>query len=106
VADLPSKPSSAPDFIQSETTTTSIRVSLGQVIADGGSEIFSYHLQRTQTGGSTFFDVIGAEKNQTTARQFLVQNLEKGKAYRFRYRVVNLIGASPWSDESYLTPAT
>lgn len=39
---------------------------------------------------------------QTT---YLVQNLTKSYSYRFRYRVVNAIGSSDWSPESYMYPA-
>lgn len=43
-ADEPNAPVNAPGFIQAETNTTSIRVSLEKVTEDGGSPILSYHL--------------------------------------------------------------
>jgi len=43
-ADLPETPMIAPTFIQSETNTTSIRVVMAEVIANGGNDIISYHL--------------------------------------------------------------
>lgn len=60
IADVPSQPLSAPSFIAEETTTDSIRVTIGEVTTTGGSDIISYQLQRTETGGSSFFDVIGS----------------------------------------------
>ena len=32
---------------------------MDKVTENGGAVIYSYHLQRTETGGSTFFDVVG-----------------------------------------------
>jgi len=60
VADIPATPSNAPSFDPAETNTTSIRVTIDKVVDDGGSPILSYHIQRTEPGGSIFFDVIGS----------------------------------------------
>jgi predicted phage tail protein len=105
IADVPAQPASAPGFVADETTSDSIRVTLQEVTTTGGSDIISYQLQRTETGGSTFFDVVGSVQNQTIYTQHQVEGLEKGAAYRFRYRALNRIGAGAWSAESYLTPA-
>lgn len=102
---MPEAPSTAPTFLDSETNTTTIRVLLDQVTEDGGSAITSYHLQRTEPGGSVFFDVIGSTQNQSLSQDIQVEGLQKRKGYRFRYRVYNKIGVSAWSPESYLVPA-
>ena len=34
-----------------------------------------------------------------------VNNLEKRRPYRFRYRAVNEVGPSEWSPEAFLVPA-
>jgi hypothetical protein len=60
VADAPDTPLNAPSFDVAETNTTSLRVTIEQVANSGGSQVLSYHLQRTETGGSVFFDVDGA----------------------------------------------
>ena len=62
-------------------------------------------MQRTEAGGSVFFDVTGGIGNYNLNAEVMVQELEKRKAYRFRYRVINEIGPSEWSPESFLTPA-
>ena len=77
VADLPDTPANAPSFSISETDTDSIRVEMEQITADGGNAINSYHLQRTEPGGSVFFDVIGSESNKTVDSEVLVRNLDK-----------------------------
>lgn len=63
IADVPATPTVAPDFNAEETTTDSIRVVMASVPDDGGSPVISYHLQRTESGGSAFFDVTGEEGN-------------------------------------------
>ena len=76
------------------------------IIADnGGSQILSYHLQRTETGGSKYYDVVGESGNENLNTEVQVEGLIKRKSYRFRYRVANLVGYSDWSPESFLTPA-
>jgi hypothetical protein len=42
VADLPTAPANAPGFISTETNTTSIRVVMDTITADGGTPITSY----------------------------------------------------------------
>jgi hypothetical protein len=76
-----------------------------QVLLDGGSAIISYNLQRTEPGGSVWFNVIGSKANRTTNTQYELNNLYKRSGYRFRYRVENKVGYSDWSPEVYLTPA-
>ena len=78
---------------------------MDQLDDDGGSPILSYQLQRTEPGGSTFFDVVGGSSNMTLNTEAQVTSLEKRKAYRFRYRAINAVGPSDWSEESFLVPA-
>lgn len=89
VADVPSTPTSPPSFNAEETTITSIRVVMDRIVDDGGSQIISYHLQRTESGGSVFFDVVGGEDDFNLNSEVQVPNLEKRRSYRFRYRVIN-----------------
>ena len=105
VADVPSTPSQAPSFNTEETTSDSIRVVMEKIADDGGSQILSYHLQRTESGGSVFFDVVGGEGNYNLNSEVQVINLVKRRSYRFRYRVINQVGPSDWSPESFLVPA-
>lgn len=49
--------------------------------------------------------MIGSKVNISLDTTILVANLTKSYSYRFRYRVVNSIGTSGWSSESYLYPA-
>jgi hypothetical protein len=65
-----------------------------QETINGGDAVISYHLQRTEHGGSDFFDVAGSTQNMTTYTQYQVEGLIKGLAYRFRYRAVNHVGPS------------
>ena len=64
ISDKPATPTSAPSFIPSETNTTEVRILMPEVTG-GVIETLSYHLQRTEHGGSIFFDVIGGNHNQT-----------------------------------------
>ena len=72
---------------------------------NGGAPILSYNLQRTESGGSTFFDVTGGDGNSNLNTEVQVKELVKRKSYRFRYRVINQVGPSQWSPESFLVPA-
>ena len=63
VADVPATPSSAPSFNAEETTSDSIRVVMEIITNNGGAPILSYNLQRTESGGSAFFDVTGEDGN-------------------------------------------
>ena len=56
---------------------------------NGGAQILSYNLQRTESGGSTFFDVTGGDGNSNLNTEVQVKELVKRKSYRFRYRVIN-----------------
>ena len=78
---------------------------MDQIDDDGGSDILSYHLQRTEPGGSTFFDVVGSNQNMTLNTEAQVTALQKRRSYRFRYRAINSVGPSGWSEEAFLVPA-
>lgn len=105
VADVPATPTLAPSFDPEFTTRDSIRVVMAPITNTGGSAILSYHLQRTETGGSVFFDVAGHTGFENLNKEVQVRDLVNRKAYRFRYRVVNKVGPSEWSPESFLVPA-
>lgn len=105
VADVPADPTDAPELNLDETNSTQMRVEYDIVIADGGSSIISYHLQRSSGAGTSFFDVIGNYPNLTLATSYTIQNVQRGVTYRFRYRTLNSIGWSGWSPIAYLSPA-
>jgi hypothetical protein len=56
----------------------------------------------TPADGSGFFDVIGSPANMTLDTAFTVTGLVYGNTYRFRYQVINAVGASGWSPVAYL----
>jgi len=56
----------------------------------------------TPADGSGFFDVIGSPANMTLDTAFTVTGLVYGNIYRFRYQVINAVGASGWSPVAYL----
>lgn len=105
VADVPNTPSSAPGFVQSETNSTAIRVTMPEIVQNGGSAITTYNLQRTEAGSSVWFDVAGSAANYSTSTEITVTGLHKRQSYKFRYRVANLVGWSDWSPDVYLTAA-
>lgn len=104
-ADTPATPANPVTFDADHTNTTSIRVIMDQIDDDGGAEILSYHLQRTEPGGSAFFDVVGSSQNLTLDTEAQVTSLTKRRSYRFRYRTINSVGPSDWSEEAFLVPA-
>jgi hypothetical protein len=63
-------------------------------------------LQRTNGGGTGFFDVIGGDANYSVSTSYTVTGLTHGTTYRFRYRAKNLVGWSDLSPIGYLEPAT
>lgn len=105
-SNVPSTPTRGPYREIGESTSTSIRLKYDQIANTGGSNIISYHLQRTADDGTGFFDVIGGPKNYSLSTQYTVTGLTTAKTYRFRYRAINLVGSSAWSPISYLQPAS
>jgi len=106
IADTPDTPSGAPTVVLDETNTTHLTVNMAQVAGNGGSAIISYHLQRTESDGSGFFDVEGGDSNYTLATTHTIGGLHRGMTYRFRYRARNSVGWSDWSPIAYLFPAS
>jgi hypothetical protein len=119
VADLPGAPVAGPTLVKAETGIDRIRLSFAafdgtSASATGGSPILSYQLQRTPALSTvqrdqitdSYFDVGGASSNASLGTEYTVRGLERGQAYGFRYRAVNINGPGPWSPESILVAAT
>ena len=104
-ADVPATPTNGPGFDIAETNTTSIRVVFAEVTDNGGTPILSYHLQRTESGGSLYSDVSGSSADMSLSTEVQVIGLTKRLAYRFRYRAINAVGVSEWSPEAFLVPS-
>jgi hypothetical protein len=65
----------------------------------GGSDVTLYELQMDD-GDSGNFTTIFSSDHETT---FMVnEGIERGRYYRFRYRVMNVIGYSEYSDVAYI----
>jgi hypothetical protein len=106
VANVPDTPTVGPYRDLTESTATSIRLMYNQVTGTGGSNIISYHLQRTSDDGTGFFDVVGGPANYSLSTSFLITGLVTAQTYRFRYSAINLVGESAWSPVTYLQPAS
>jgi len=102
LADVPAKPSSPPSTILSRTTSKSIYVHYTAPSTDGGSDILSYELQMDDGKGGDFVSLIGGTENYLKLWFIVEGNLSKGTIYRFRYRVLNAIGWSLWSETGFI----
>lgn len=65
----------------------------------GGSDITLYELQMDD-GDSGEFTTIFTSAHETT--YLVTENIERGNYYRFRYRVMNVIGYSSYSEVAYI----
>lgn len=100
LAGVPPKPTPAPSVISSGTTTSTIKVSFESTNVDtGGSPITLYELQMDD-GNQGNFSTVFTSAHYTEAS--VSEGVSRGKYYRFRYRVHNVAGASPWSDVTYI----
>lgn len=100
LAGVPAKPAPAPTVDASGTTVAAITVNFANGNADtGGSPVLLYELQMDD-GLSGEFSTVFTSYQQTfyTANETIV----RGRYYRFRYRVHNVVGASEWSDAAYI----
>jgi hypothetical protein len=73
----------------------------------GGSDITLYELQMDD-GDSGEFSTIYTSEHETSYS--VSEGIERGRYYRFRYRVMNVIGYSDYSEVAYIqavdVPAT
>lgn len=100
LASIPPKPTPAPSVDPAGTTVSSIKVNFANTNTDtGGAPVLLYELQMDD-GLSGEFSTIFKSAQQTF---FTVNDtIIRGHYYRFRYRVSNIIGTSPWSDVTYI----
>ena len=100
LANPPAKPTPAPAADPAGTTTSTIEVILVNENPDtGGSPITLYELQMDD-GESGDFETILTSPHATSA--VVDTGLVRGRYYRFRYRVRNVVGFSEYSDVSYI----
>jgi len=64
---------------------------------DGGSSIIDIQLLMDDGVGNEFV-VVGDQDNNSMATSKVITGLIKGRLYRFKYRVFNANGWSPFSD--------
>jgi hypothetical protein len=73
----------------------------------GGSDVLLYELQMDD-GDSGEFSTIFSSDHET--RLLVTEGIERGRYYRFRYRVRNVVGYSAYSEVAYIqavdVPAT
>jgi len=105
LADVPAKPSAPPSTILSRTTSKSIYVQYTAPSTDGGSDILSYELQMDDGKGGDFVSLIGGSENYLKLWFIVEGNLNKGTIYRFRYRALNSVGWSLFSDTGFIQAA-
>jgi hypothetical protein len=65
----------------------------------GGSPITSYSLEWDSGNGNVFAPVLGFDENNIVL-EYTFDSLTKGSTYKFRYRVKNIYGWSPYSSET------
>ena len=80
-------------------------VTYALVTEDGGTPLLSYELQQSNIGLDSFVTLVGADPHTLYTSFTVVRGLVKGETYAFRYRAINAIGASEWSDLSKLKAA-
>mmetsp|Transcript_23476 Transcript_23476/g.36160 ORF Transcript_23476/g.36160 Transcript_23476/m.36160 type:complete len:283 (-) Transcript_23476:2952-3800(-) len=104
LASIPPQPTPAPTVVSSGTTTEAIQVTFTNTNSDtGGSAITLYELQMDD-GLSGDFTTIYTSSHQTNYQ--VTSGITRGRYYRFRYRVENVIGLSEYSEVSYIQATT
>lgn len=108
LASIPGTPTPIPSAVLGQTSTSAIMVDFTNTNADvGGSAIILYELQMDD-GDSGEFRTIFSSDHET--RLLVTQGIERGRYYRFRYRVKNVVGYSSYSEVAYIqavdVPAT
>ena len=101
LADIPGKPTPAPSVDITNTTTSQIKVNFANSNPDnGGSPLIAIELQMDD-GKAGEFKVIFTTSEVTT--YVVTEGIFRGRNYRFRYRVRNVNGWSPFSDIGFIT---
>ena len=92
-------PSTGPNRVEDQSTTSSITVKMIDVIdfspSAGGAEITSYNLEYNNGAGTTFVEVVGLTIEQLETE--VTVSTTPGSTYIFRYRVKNIFGFSGYS---------
>jgi titin len=101
-AQLPSQPSSGPEWVESLSTITSIGVTW-DAIANTEIDTTGYKLYR-DGGNDGEFELVYNGVNRPGRRTFVSENLTQGTYYRFKYSALNFNGEGTESDE-VLIPA-
>ena len=103
-ATIPSDPTNPPSSVQSQTNAEQIMVLVSQITDTGSPPITSYELQSDNGKGGSFFTIGGGDSSPTLSTNFLIKSgIQRGVAYRFRYRSRNIVG---WSSISSLSAST
>lgn len=77
------------------------------VTDDGGSDITSYNLLMDDGLNGLLSSYSGDATNNSLTTEFTISNgIVKGRTYRFKYRVLNQIGWSDYSDMTYILAAS
>lgn len=77
------------------------------VTDDGGSDITSYNLLMDDGLNGVLSSYSGDATNNSLTTEFTISNgIVKGRTYRFKYRVLNQIGWSDYSDMTYILAAS
>jgi hypothetical protein len=106
-ATIPNTPTSAPAIVEADTDDTQITVSIAAITDTGGSAITSYELQKDNGRGGSYTTVGGGDLSPSLSLTYTVTtDIERGVAYRFRYRSRNIVGWSGWSSIGSLTAST
>lgn len=106
-ATIPDDPTSAPAIVEADTDDTQIVVSIAAITNTGGSAITSYELQKDNGRGGSYTTVGGGDSSPSLSLTYTVtSDIERGIAYRFRYRSRNIVGWSGWSPIGSLTAST
>jgi hypothetical protein len=110
VITLAAVPDTPTDQVVSDATITSesvIKVTYGPLDAseDGGAPVLSYELQMDDGIGGDFASLVGAELESLATEYEIGHGITPGGLYRFRYRAINVNGASGWSEISYIRAA-
>ena len=106
LADTPEAPD-APVNDAAVTNETRIKVNFAETLPAGrGSTILAVQLAMDDGAGGEFVLVVGQDEAKTTlATSYTAEDLVKGQTYRLKCRVLNAIGWSDWSTETYIVAA-
>ena len=107
IATVPATPSTKPRVYTPYTTATQLGVEIDEIASIGEAVIIGYEIQRDDGKGGSFYTVAGGHNSPSIALIYTItQNIERGLAYRFKYRAQNIAGWSAWSPVASLSAST